>query len=380
MLTGSVPKRYTLRFFYVLRENYRNFANTKFKQMITCDDAIIEKMVVHKVGNKVNNEPLKLSPSEFMLHGEIGNLLMKYFTTGFKSPLSYRLSGEVSAENNKIWRCAKTVFDNPMELYSQSLEIAEFLYNVSEHPNIKSGELYIALLSRCFVEGETVDALGIFKSENKETYLKVFPQGEGFDIESDSGININKLDKGCIIYNKEAEEGFVVQVVDVSNRSGEAAAFWTDSFLNIRQRQDAYFNTQHTINLCKGFVSEQLPEEYEINKADQAALLSKTADYLKDCKQFDLERFGDEVFGDDEMKQSFRSYREQYEKDYDMDFADNFTLSDEALRREQRYLRTILKLDKNFTVYIHGARNRVEHGEDPETGLKYYKFLYDQEK
>jgi len=139
----------------------------------------------------------------------------------------------------------------------------------------------------CFISSSP--NLGIFKSENKETYLKVFPQGEGFDIESDSGININKLDKGCIIYNKEAEEGFVVQVVDVSNRSGEAAAFWTDSFLNIRQRQDAYFNTQHTINLCKGFVSEQLPEEYEINKADQAALLSKTADYLKDCKQFDIQ-------------------------------------------------------------------------------------------
>ena len=41
--------------------------------MITCDDAIIEKMILHKVGNKVNNEPLKLSQSEFALHGEISN-------------------------------------------------------------------------------------------------------------------------------------------------------------------------------------------------------------------------------------------------------------------------------------------------------------------
>ena len=38
-----------------------------------------------------------------------------------------------------------------------------------------------------------------------------------------------------------------------------------------------------------------------------------------------------------------------------------------------------MKLDKNFTIYIHGARNRVEQGEDAETGMKYYKFLYENE-
>ncbi|MEE1097075.1 MAG: nucleoid-associated protein, partial [Bacteroidales bacterium] len=158
--------------------------------MITCDDAVIEKMVLHKVGNKVNNEPLKLSKSEFVLHGEISNILLKYFTGSFRSPLTYRLAGEDGVSGNKIGRLVKEIFADKGELYSKSVEIAKLLYDVSEHPNIKSGELYIVFLSRCFVEGETVDAIGIFKSENKETYLKVFPQGDGFDIESDSGINI----------------------------------------------------------------------------------------------------------------------------------------------------------------------------------------------
>ena len=217
--------------------------------MITCDDAIIEKMILHKVGNKVNNEPLKLSQSEFALHGEISNILIKYFTNGFRSPITYRLAGESGIEGNRVGKAAKAIFEDHGELYSQSVEIAKYLYEVSEHPNIKSGELYVVLLNCCFVEGETVDALGIFKSENRETYLKVFPKEEGFDIESDSGININKLDKGCIIYNKESEEGFVAQVVDMSNRGNEAA-FWTDNFLGLEQRQDAYFNTQHTIEIC----------------------------------------------------------------------------------------------------------------------------------
>lgn len=346
--------------------------------MITSEDAVIEKMVVHKVGNKVNGEALRLSPSEFALHGEIGSVLLKYFTSKFKSPIAYRLSSETTPDANKVYRCAKAVFEDKSELYAQSVEIAKLLYDVSEHPNIKSGELYVALLDRCFVDGQTVEALGIFKSETWETYLKVFPRGEGFEIESESGININKPDKGCIIYNKDPEEGFVVQVVDMSSRGGEAA-FWIDNFLGLKQRQDSYYNTMHTIDMCRGFVQEYLPEQYEMNKADQAEFLSKTAGFFKENELFDAERFSSEVMGDDELKASFRDYKDQYERDFDVNLSDNFTLSGEALRKGQRYFRSVLKLDKNFTVYIHGARNRVERGEDEESGLKYYKFFYESE-
>ena len=40
-------------------------------------------------------------------------------------------------------------------------------------------------------------SVGLFKSENKDTFLKVFPNKTdgGFVIESEKGININKLDR-----------------------------------------------------------------------------------------------------------------------------------------------------------------------------------------
>ena len=318
--------------------------------MITCDDAVIEKMVVHRVGNKTNNEPLKISPAPFMIHGEIGGVLLKYFTSNFKSPQTYHLFSEAGVEHNLVYQCVRDIFADKNELYSQSVKLAQSLYEVSEHPNIKSGELYITYLSQCFIDGDLVDAIGIFKSENKETYLKVFPKGEGFEIESESGININKLDKGCIIFNKEAEEGFVATVVDVSNKGGEAA-YWT----------------------------EFLPSEYEMSKADQAELLTKTADYMKEYKQFDVNKYAENVIGNSELQERFEDYKNNYEKDFEMDFTDNFTISEQAFRKGQRGFRSILKLDKNFTVYIHGSRNRIEQGEDEDTGLKYYKFLYDNE-
>ncbi|WP_317169152.1 hypothetical protein [Mucilaginibacter humi] len=47
---------------------------------------------------------------------------------------------------------------------------------MANHPNIKSGELYVAYFKDVQIEGNLLEAVGIFKSENKETYLKVYPE------------------------------------------------------------------------------------------------------------------------------------------------------------------------------------------------------------
>ena len=59
-------------------------------------------------------------------------------------------------------------------------QIAKYLYKVANHPKIKSGELYVVYFKGVQIEGNMLDAIGIFKSENKETYLKVYPEKGGF--------------------------------------------------------------------------------------------------------------------------------------------------------------------------------------------------------
>jgi hypothetical protein len=347
--------------------------------MMTCDDAQIKKMVLHKIGNKTNSEPLGLSKAPFMLHPDISGLLMKYFLTPFKSNLYYTFHRETNMEMNKMYVFCREIFKNIDNLFEQSCNIAHHLYETSTHPNIKSGELYITYLENCWLDGEVVDAVGIFKSESKETYLKVYPQGEGFEIESDSGININKLDKGCIVFNKDEDKGYIVSVVDTISRGNEAV-FWIDDFLRIRQRKDSYFNTEHAIDMCRGFVNEYLPTEFEMSKADQAELLAKSAEYFKDHNNFNIDDFRNTAFEQPELQNAFNNYKNNYEEEMDMEFEPNFTVNDEAYRKSQRFFKSILKLDKNFTVYIHGKRDRMEQGLDEERNLKYYKFYYEEEK
>jgi hypothetical protein len=59
------------------------------------------------------------------------------------------------------------------------------------------------------------------------------PLGEGFEIESEKGVNINKLDKGCLIFNTEKEKGYIVAVVDNTNK-GADAQYWVDDFLHVQ--------------------------------------------------------------------------------------------------------------------------------------------------
>ncbi|MBK6777842.1 MAG: hypothetical protein IPG74_19090 [Flavobacteriales bacterium] len=48
------------------------------------------------------------------------------------------------------------------------------------------------------------------------------------------------------------------------------------------------------------------------------------------------------------------------------------------MKRQARIFKSVLKLDKNFHIYIHGDRNRIEQGVD-EQGRKFYKIYYDKE-
>ncbi len=274
-----------------------------------------------------------------------------------------------AAESELVVRC-----NNCYHYFIVSL--AKHLYEQSTHPKIKGGEFYTVYFKDYILDGEVVDAIGLFKSENKDTFLKVFPSGEDFEIESQQGININKLDKGCLIFNTERENGYVVAVVDNTNK-GVEAQYWMDDFLHIRQRKDEYHNTQNILSLCKNFVKNELPQHFEVSKADQVDLLNKSVKFFKDNENFNMTEFANEVIGQPDIINSFNQFKSSFQQDYDVEIADNFAISESAVKKQARSLKSVIKLDKNFHIYIHGDRELIEQGEDKKG--KFYKVYYQEE-
>ena len=340
------------------------------------EESTITHICVHKVGNQSEDEFLTLSKKELALDHEVKEFLTKYFLTPFKSEEYFHFYHDSSLSLNEVWTYVSAIFDKPEQTLTQSKHLAQHLYNQSIHPNIMGGEFYVVYFKDCQLHGETMDAIGLFKSESKENFLKVFPVEDAFEIESEEGININKLDKGCIIYNTDKDNGYVVSVVDNKNKSAEAR-YWIDEFLHIHQLQDTYFNTDNMLSLYKNYVVKQLPEEYNINKVDQADLLNRTIQYFKEQQHFTQESFNDEVLHHKEYIDSFDRFQHQYKSENDVSIENSFPISPAAVKKQNRSYKSIIKLDKNFHIYVHGDRSKIEHGEDDKG--RFYKLYFNAE-
>lgn len=344
--------------------------------MIDVTSAILKHIVLQKVGNKLLDEGIHFSKSYLNTSEDTNNLLLHYFTSPFKSNEYFNFYHNIDINMNEVFVCISKIFDDKEALYEQSVNLAKHLYEQSTHPKIKGGEFYTVYFEDYILDGEVVDVIGLFKSENKDTFLKVFPSGEGFEIESQQGVNINKLDKGCLVFNTERENGYIVAVIDNTNKGAETQ-YWMDDFLHVRQRKDEYHNTQNILSLCKNFVKNELPQHFEVSKADQVDLLNKSIKFFKENENFNMTEFANEVIGQPDIINSFNQFKSSFQQDYDVEIADNFAISESAVKKQARSLKSVIKLDKNFHIYIHGDRELIEQGEDKKG--KFYKVYYQEE-
>lgn len=332
---------------------------------------------VHHVGNQHLDENLTTSDAPLQIDNELRETLAAWLSAPLKTEEYYQLDHESNLDLNEVYSFAQRIFDDPNELHEQSVNLAKHLFSCSTHPNIKGGEFYTVYFQDCLVEGHTVDAVGLFKSENKDTFLKVQQQQSDFNLERHIGINIKKLDKGCLIYDLERDDGFVVSVVDNTNK-GEEARYWKEDFLGLKARSDEYHHTSNVLSMCQDFIKKELPQNFEVSKADQADLLNRSAKFFKEQERFNLDEFTNSVIGTPDVIDDFSRYKQEREKESGIPVDDGFEISPSAVKQNAKGFKSVLKLDKNFHIYIHGNREMIERGED-QFGRKFYKVYFEEE-
>lgn len=351
--------------------------------MVTFFEASLEQLSIHRIGNKMLEEFYVLSDEPLGIGDELlGSLLMQYFLKPFEKVNEvYRfMHSSDNLELNELFHFCTEIFERPEQFHSNTQSMAKFLYDISSHPKIKSGELYVASFKNVQIEGEVLDSIGIFKSETKDTYLKVYPDNAGFKLEYEQeGINIHKLDKGALIFKTEKAEGYKVVVTDQTNRGSEAV-YWKDDFLKLSIRNDSYNQTSTALGVYKDFITNKVDEEFELTKADKIDLLNKSMKYFKEKESFDLDEFSNEVIGNPDAIASFKAYKTSYEQEFDTEINDSFDISSAAVKTQSRKFKSVLKLDKNFHIYIHGDRELIEKGFDDDRSMNYYKVYFKEEE
>ncbi|MEM6917098.1 MAG: nucleoid-associated protein, partial [Verrucomicrobiota bacterium] len=301
------------------------------------------------------------------------------FLKSFKSLELHQLTHHDSVERNDLFGYAAAIFENNDELLEQGARIASHLRARSNHPNIKSGDLCVALINDISVSGEKTQAISIVKSESKVPFLQISERDGDLVLTTEQGIYPDKIDKGCLIVNHGKADGYAVYLFD---KGSGGTHFWIRDFVGAKPVTNDDFLTRRYSELCVAFAERGLPEETP--REERMAVASRTMGYLHDSEEFELEEFETNALHEPERIEQFKSFKQSYEKEQGEPLRDSFTVSRKEAEKAGNRLKSRLKLDVGVTMqfgsgFIHEADRFFERGFDEEKGMSFVKVYYHKE-
>jgi len=349
--------------------------------MIDYNAVSIEAMAFHLVGNKHHENECFFSDTLFEGTEEEQELLLQYFLKPFKDLTeAYHFNHHIQLSMNELCELAGNVFDN-QDFLAQSVHVVNHLYNQSEHPHIKEGEVFVVKFRDLVYQNEMHEAIGIFKAEKKEAFFNAQKQGSELMLQIDQGIHAKKLDKGCVIINCDKEQGYHVLSVDTNKYDTE---YWKEHFLNITYQKDHNYQTKQFISMCKDFAHEVI-ETHE-GKKEQVNFMNQAMGYMATQEELDPKQFANDLFADEGSKEIFEDYQQKYVQEKDEEqWPERFELSKSVLKEQKRKIKNQINLDTHIQIKLNfnnpeSAQRFMERGYDEEKGMYYYKVFFNQEE
>lgn len=338
----------------------------------------IEKAIIHQVGNKTNGDGVKFSTIESSLESveyEINSILRKSFL--FEDTYQFYFDPILSL--NPIYTFVRDIFKDSSNFIEETRNISRYLYEKSVHPKIKKGEVCFVYLDNCEVDGQKVRAICILKSETKETFLQFHPLENGYEITREQGLSLQKLDKGCIIFDIEEDDGYKLSIIGNSKKN-EETKYWVDDFLHIRPTKNSFHKTKAVLEMLTGYINNELPSTFDKPKSEQIAYINKGIKELRSSQEINIKNISEKVFENQDIQKDFTRYSENYQVENQLLLSEPFEAEKSAIKKKGQGAMATIKLDKNFSIQVHGESKYIEKGFDKDLRMNYYKLYFKSEK
>lgn len=340
----------------------------------------IEYLIIHEIGNKLRDEKTFLSSSLQEIDEGLEKTLLYYFLKSFIGDVTeYKFEHTSSLNLNEIYTYSKEIFHDleKTTFINTSKKIAAHLYENSIHPKINRGEVIVAKFSNIKINNKNVNCIGIFKSEKKESFLKVLKQEKNIKLKDENGINISKIEKGCLIFNTNEKSGFHVLNID----NNQVTDYWLKKFLNITLISNDSHKTKEIIDICKNFSKDVLSSKYDTEV--EFSFNNDYINYFEDNEFYEKDDLLDNIFHDNDMKEEFFNYYERNKESYSFNINDSFELSQNDVKKEKKKIKNIIKLDTKLELNVlldkeNGTKN-IEKGYDKEKDMYFYKIYFNEE-
>lgn len=349
--------------------------------MINLFNTSIESISIHRVGNKSRKEDIFLSNQPYRLNDEITPLLKEYFFKPFRDMEEnyFQFAHDVHLDYNDMFNYAKTAFaTGGNNMHGISTKITQHLFDQSNHPHIKSGEVYVLYLKGVTIDNTPVDAIGIFKSEIKSDFIQFRENHDYLQMILQQGIGLNKIDKGAIIFNYKADEGYKILCVDQNKYD---ARYWLEHFLSVDACHDENFLTKKYLKFCQDFAKDVVqPAE---DKKEEVMFMNRAVNYFAKNDEFEETKFVNEVIDNPDLIPEFKSYKEEKAPKYSIEDVSTFPISNSAVTDARKKIKNIIRLDTGIEIKINIinpelAEKAIECGWD-EDRQEYYYLVYGKE-
>ncbi len=331
----------------------------------------IAKVITHEVGNKVAATGCSMS-DVLTGTGELQRMyLLNICIEPFEDEGTLQFFHPSSLGCNLVYESVRQIFDNPDRFINISQNLARHLYDVTVGINDKGGLLVVVYFNNFIIDGDTVDAVGIFKCEKKGMVLSGIPNNNDNGIDFDLVKGISSYDKGCLVFNKERDNGFVVYAFEATGKP-RPRELWFSDFLSVEKRADSYNCTESMMLFASKFIKQAIPSRFEASTKDIAEILERAKLFFKEEGFFYTDQFFHDVLKQEDIIDLWKETVKA--QDDPLLNLEEFGLSVQAVKRYQRKFDSDIVLDGKTKI---NRDNDIESGEDDRG--KYIKIYYKQQ-
>ena len=91
--------------------------------------------------------------------------------------------------------------------------------------------------------------------------------------------------------------------------------------------------------------------------------------------------FEQKVIKQPDIIKNFNKFRTEFQKEKEINIADEFPISNDVVKKQSKIFKSIIRLDDNFDIHIHGSNKQfIKKGFDKEAGLYYYQLYFKEEQ
>ncbi|CAA0092431.1 Uncharacterised protein [Zhongshania aliphaticivorans] len=218
--------------------------------MIDVSSARLSNIAVHRVGNKTKEDGIRLAEKESSVSESLSELLITHYLIPLsKQKAAYDFFHESDLSLNTVANITAKIFANTSDFIANTQALAKHLYSTSTHQNIATGDLVFLLFSGLKIGDTDSAGLAIMKMENKDDFLEITETDDAFDISARSGISLNKIQKGALIFPGD-------QGVFVVDNLGQKTKYWIESFLKVSPRATSQSYAKICGSILKGITSK----------------------------------------------------------------------------------------------------------------------------